>query len=115
SPCRSGRAIGMARANGRAPHVSHARRGVDDAAIRGTPRQHSDRNAGAPSELRANGAERDLLIDDYFVTAFKVLPNFKVHFGAQFIRVYGTTAVNTGYYTFSFAQDASSALQLHTS
>jgi hypothetical protein len=54
------------------------------------------------------------LIDDYFVTAFKVLPNFKVHFGAQFIQ-YGTTAVNTGYYTFSFAQDASSALQLHTS
>jgi len=34
------------------------------------------------------------LIDNYFVTAFKVLPNFKVHFGAQFIRVYGTTAVN---------------------
>jgi hypothetical protein len=56
-----------------------------------------------------------LLIDDYFVTAFKVLPNFKVHFGAQFIRVYGTTAVNTGYYAFSLAQDASSALQLHTS
>jgi uncharacterized protein (TIGR02246 family) len=42
---------------------------------------------------------------DYFVTAFKVLPNLKVTFGEQFIRVYGTTAVNTGYYTFSFVKD----------
>jgi len=54
------------------------------------------------------------LIDDYFVTAFKALPNLKVAFGEQFIRVYGTTAVNAGYYTCSFTQDASSALQLHT-
>ncbi len=42
---------------------------------------------------------------DYFVTAFKVLPNLKVTFGEQFIRVYGTTAINTGYYTFSFVKD----------
>jgi uncharacterized protein (TIGR02246 family) len=42
---------------------------------------------------------------DYFITAFKVLPNLKVSFGEQFIRVYGTTAVNTGYYTFSFLKD----------
>ena len=42
---------------------------------------------------------------DYFVTAFKVLPNLKVAFGEQFIRVYDTTAVNTGYYTFSFVKD----------
>jgi uncharacterized protein (TIGR02246 family) len=42
---------------------------------------------------------------DYFVTAFKVLPNLKVAFGEQLIRVYGTTAVNTGYYTFSFGKD----------
>ena len=42
---------------------------------------------------------------DYFVTAFKVLPNLKVAFGEQLIRVYGTTAVNTGYYTFSFVKD----------
>jgi hypothetical protein len=41
----------------------------------------------------------------YFVTAFKVLPNLKVAFGEQLIRVYGTTAVNTGYYTFSFVKD----------
>jgi uncharacterized protein (TIGR02246 family) len=42
---------------------------------------------------------------DYFVTAFKVMPNLKVAFGEQLIRVYGTTAVNTGYYTFSFVKD----------
>ena len=37
---------------------------------------------------------------DYFVTAFKVLPGLKVAFGDQPIRLYGDTAVNTGYYTF---------------
>jgi hypothetical protein len=37
---------------------------------------------------------------DYFVGAFKVLPGLKVSFGEQLICVYGTTAVNTGYYTF---------------
>jgi uncharacterized protein (TIGR02246 family) len=42
---------------------------------------------------------------DYFVTAFKVLPNLKVAFGDQLIRVYGTTAVNTGYYTLSYVKD----------
>ncbi len=42
---------------------------------------------------------------DYFVTAFRVLPGLKVAFGDQLIRVYGGTAVNTGYYTFSFAKD----------
>jgi hypothetical protein len=36
---------------------------------------------------------------DYFVTAFRVLPGLKVAFGDQLIRVYGGTAVNTGYYT----------------
>jgi uncharacterized protein (TIGR02246 family) len=45
---------------------------------------------------------------DYFVTAFKVLPNLKVSFGEQLIRVYGNTAVNTGYYTFSFGKDGES-------
>jgi hypothetical protein len=34
---------------------------------------------------------------DYFVTAFRVLPGLKVAFGDQLIRVYGDTAVNTGY------------------
>jgi uncharacterized protein (TIGR02246 family) len=42
---------------------------------------------------------------DYFVTAFGVLPNLKVMFGQQLIRVYGRTAVNTGYYTFSYVKD----------
>jgi uncharacterized protein (TIGR02246 family) len=42
---------------------------------------------------------------DYFVGAFKVLPGLKVAFGEQLIRVYGTTAVNTGYYTFSYSKE----------
>ena len=42
---------------------------------------------------------------DYFVTAFKLLPSLKVTFGEQLIRVYGNTAVNTGYYTFSYVKD----------
>jgi uncharacterized protein (TIGR02246 family) len=42
---------------------------------------------------------------DYFVTAFKVLPGLKVTFGDQLIRVYGNTAVNTGYYTFAYMKD----------
>ena len=42
---------------------------------------------------------------DYFVSAFKALPGHKVTFGDQLIRTYGNTAVNTGYYTFSFVKD----------
>src|SRR5262245_46701133 len=42
---------------------------------------------------------------DYFVTAFRVLPNLKVRFGQQLIRVYGQTAINTGDYTFSYLKD----------
>ena len=42
---------------------------------------------------------------EYFVTAFKVLPALKVTFGGQLIRVYGDTAVNTGYYTFAYVRD----------
>ena len=44
-------------------------------------------------------------LHDYFVTAFRVLPNLKVTFGQQLIRMYGRTAVNTGYYTFSYVKD----------
>jgi hypothetical protein len=44
----------------------------------------------------------------YFVTAFKVLPGLKVTFGDQLSRVYGGTAVNTGYYTFSYDGDTRS-------
>jgi uncharacterized protein (TIGR02246 family) len=42
---------------------------------------------------------------DYFVTAFRSLPGLKVSFGDQLIRVYGSTAVNTGYYTFNYVKD----------
>ena len=63
----------------------------DDAVLWGTlsPTLRSDRAA----------------LRDYFVTAFKVLPGLKVAFGGQLIRVYGGTAVNTGYYTFSYVKD----------
>ena len=44
-------------------------------------------------------------IRDYFVKAFAALPGHKVVFGDQLIRVYGDTAINTGYYTFSFTKD----------
>jgi uncharacterized protein (TIGR02246 family) len=51
--------------------------------------------------VRANRAA----LRDYFVTAFKVLPNLKVTFGDQLIRVYDGTAINTGYYTFSYGKE----------
>jgi uncharacterized protein (TIGR02246 family) len=41
----------------------------------------------------------------YFVGAFQALPKATVQFGDQLIRVYGDTAVNTGYYTFSYTKD----------
>jgi len=41
----------------------------------------------------------------YFVGAFQALPKLTVKFGDQLVRVYGDTAVNTGYYTFSFTKD----------
>ena len=41
----------------------------------------------------------------YFVGAFQALPKAAVKFGDQLIRVYGDTAVNTGYYTFSYTKD----------
>ena len=63
----------------------------DDAVLWGTlsPKVRADRAA----------------LRDYFVTAFKVLPGLKVAFGDQLIRVYGDTAVNTGYYTFTYVKD----------
>src|SRR3989337_1645317 len=42
---------------------------------------------------------------EYFVAAYKVLPGHRVSFGEQLIRVYGETAINTGYYTFSYVKD----------
>ena len=47
---------------------------------------------------------------DYFVGAFKVLSGLLVAFGDHLIRVYGNTAVNTGYYTFSYAQNGESKI-----
>jgi uncharacterized protein (TIGR02246 family) len=44
-------------------------------------------------------------IRDYFATVFKQFSHLKVIFGQQLIRVYGTIAVNSGYYTFSFEKD----------
>src|SRR5262245_6290270 len=44
-------------------------------------------------------------LKEYFVGAFKALPKATVAFGDQLVRVYGDTAVNTGYYTFSFTKD----------
>jgi uncharacterized protein (TIGR02246 family) len=41
----------------------------------------------------------------YFVNAFTVLPGLKVSFGQQLIRVYGNTAISTGYYTFTYTKD----------
>jgi uncharacterized protein (TIGR02246 family) len=51
--------------------------------------------------LRADPAT----IKAYFVNAFGALPKATVKFGEQLIRVYGNTAVNTGYYTFSYTKD----------
>jgi uncharacterized protein (TIGR02246 family) len=47
-------------------------------------------------------------LNDYFIGTFKVLPGLKVAFGDQLIRVYGGTAINTGYYTFSYVKDGES-------
>jgi uncharacterized protein (TIGR02246 family) len=44
-------------------------------------------------------------IRDYMVAAFAALPDRKVVFGDQLIRIYGDIAINTGYYTFSFSRD----------
>jgi hypothetical protein len=41
----------------------------------------------------------------YFVGAFQALPKATVKFGEQLIRVYGDTAINTGYYTFFYTKD----------
>jgi uncharacterized protein (TIGR02246 family) len=45
------------------------------------------------------------LIKDYFVNAYKKLPKLTVVFKDPHIRVYGKTAINSGYYTFSFVKD----------
>ncbi len=44
------------------------------------------------------------LIRAYFVNAYKKLPKLTVVFKDPLIRVYGNTAINTGYYTFSYVK-----------
>ena len=44
-------------------------------------------------------------VRDYFVKAYVALPQHKVSFGDQLIRVYGNIAINTGYYTFTYVKD----------
>src|SRR4029453_7150769 len=58
--------------------------------------------------LSPTGRADHAAMRDYFVTAFRALPHLKVTFGVQLIRVYGNTAVNTGYYTFSYVRDGES-------
>ena len=41
----------------------------------------------------------------YFEAVFKALPGIKVRLGDQFIRIYGTTAINTGYYNVTYPKD----------
>jgi uncharacterized protein (TIGR02246 family) len=57
---------------------------------------------GTLSPKRRDHAEA---IRDYMVSAFAALPGHTVSFGDQLIRVYGDTAVNTGYYTFSYSKE----------
>jgi uncharacterized protein (TIGR02246 family) len=57
---------------------------------------------GTLSPQRRDNAEA---IRGYMTTAFAALPGHRVSFGDQLIRVYGNTAINTGYYTFSFSKD----------
>jgi uncharacterized protein (TIGR02246 family) len=44
-------------------------------------------------------------IRGYFERAFKALPGLKSAIGDQNVRVLGDTAVDTGYYTFTFMKD----------
>ena len=44
-------------------------------------------------------------IRDYFVNAYKKLPKLTVVFEDPQIRIYGNTAINSGYYTFSYLKD----------
>jgi len=63
----------------------------DDAVLWGT---------AAPKIRMGRGAVRE-----YFVGVAKAVPGIKVEFGEQHIRIYGNTAINSGYYTFSWVRD----------
>ncbi|HYA21456.1 MAG TPA: SgcJ/EcaC family oxidoreductase [Burkholderiales bacterium] len=64
-----------------------------------------DKNAVLWGTLSPKRRDDPEAIRDYFVKAFAALPEHKVSFGDQLIRVYGNTAINTGYYTFSYVKD----------
>lgn len=57
---------------------------------------------GTLSPKRRDGTNA---IRDYFVSAFAALPARKVAFKDPYIRVYGDSAVNTGYYTITWEKD----------
>lgn len=44
-------------------------------------------------------------IKDYFVNAYQKLPKLTVEFKDPHVRVYGDTAINSGYYTFTYEKD----------
>jgi hypothetical protein len=52
-----------------------------------------------------HGSIRHCRAEVVLVGAFQALPKLTVKFGEQFIRVYGDTAVNTGYYTLFYTKD----------
>lgn len=52
-------------------------------------------------KIRPNPA----LIRDYFVNAYKKLPQLTVEFKEPRVRVYGNVALNSGYYTFTYVKD----------
>jgi uncharacterized protein (TIGR02246 family) len=67
-----------------------------------------DREAVLWGTLSPQRRDNPEAIRDYMVNAFKALPEHRVSFGDQLIRVYGETAINTGYYTFTYKKDGES-------
>jgi uncharacterized protein (TIGR02246 family) len=67
-----------------------------------------DREAVLWGTLSPKRRDNPEAIREYMTSAFTALPGHKVSFGDQLIRIYGDTAINTGYYTFSFAKDGES-------
>ena len=67
-----------------------------------------DREAVLWGTLSPKRRDNSEAIRDYMVNAFKALPDHKVSFGDQLIRVYGDMAINTGYYTFTYTKDGES-------
>ena len=67
-----------------------------------------DREAVLWGTLSPKRRDNSEAIRDYMVNAFRALPDHKVSFGDQLIRVYGDMAINTGYYTFTYTKDGES-------